>query len=188
MPGNPDLFGPAEPSEGDEVGTPSGFFDAVAAAGEKRGAGRPIGARNKKSEAFERWFYAKGYRDPAQVLAEIITMDPRALQQIALEDKIARGERQQLGTKDDPIEVVSVPSLLEIIQLQRQAAGDLMPYLHGKKPTEVVITDERLPILVVASGTNQMAEAAKLIEGRAVLSIGQPIEASEIKDLAEGDK
>jgi hypothetical protein len=192
MPGNPDLFGPAEPSEGDEVGTPSGFFDAVAAAGEKRGAGRPPGARNRKTEAFEKWFYARGYRDPAQVLAEIITMDPRALQQIALEDRVARGELQQLGTKDDPIQTVSVPGLVEIIDLQRKAAIDLMPYLHGKKPTEVVITDERLPILVVASGTNQMAEAAKLIEGRVVMSIGQPLqgeaEASEINDLAEGDK
>lgn len=188
MAANPDLFPPADEPEGDGEGTPSGFFDAVAAAGERKGLGRPRGARNKKTEAFEKWFYAKGYRDPAQVLAEIMTMDPRALQQIALDDRIARGELQQLGTKDDPIQSVSVPGLLEIVDLQRKAAVDLMPYLHGKKPTEVVITDERLPILVVAAGTNQMAEAAKLIEGRAVLSIGQPIEVSENKDLAEGDE
>lgn len=187
MPGNPDLFGPDDADAGDVVGTPSGFFDAVAAAGERKGLGRPRGARNKKTEAFEKWFYAKGYRDPAQVLAEIMTMDPRALQQIALDDAKARGETRQLGTKENPIEVVSVPGILDIIEIQRKAAGDLMPYLHGKKPTEVVITDERLPILVVASGTNQMAEAAKLIEGRVVLSIGRP-EASEINELAESEK
>ncbi len=187
MTGNPDLFGPDDDAQGDDVGAPSGFFDAVAAAGAKRGAGRPLGARNRKTEAFEKWFYAKGYRDPAQVLAEIITMDPRALQQIALEDKVARGELQQAGTKDDPIQMVSVPGVLEIIDLQRRAAVDLMPYLHGKKPTEVVITDERLPILVVANGTNQMAEAARLIEGRAVMSIGQPVEASKINDLEGGE-
>lgn len=186
MAGNPDLFAADDEPEGDVERTPSGFFDAVVAAGEKRGLGRPKGARNKKTEAFEKWFYARGYRDPAQVLAEIMTMDPRALQQIALDDKVARGEVQQLGTKDNPIQVVSVPGLLDIIDLQRRAAVDLMPYLHGKKPTEVVVTDERLPILVVASGTNQMAEAAKLIEGRAVLSIGTP-EGSEINDL-EGEK
>lgn len=187
MAGNPDLFQPDDAPEGDEVGAPTAFFDAVAAAGAKRGAGRPLGARNRKTEAFEKWFYARGYRDPAQVLAELMTMDPRALQQIALEDKIARGETQQIGSKDDPIQMVTVPGLVEILDIQRKAAVDLMPYLHGKKPTEVVITDERLPILVVAAGTNQMAEAAKLIEGRAAMSIGQPLDTSKIKDL-EGDE
>lgn len=187
MPGNAGLFNGDEAVAGDDERTPSAFFDAVAAAGERKGLGRPKGARNKKSEAFEKWFYAKGYRDPAQVLAEIMTMDPRALQQIALDDRIARGELQQIGSKDDPVQMVSVPGLLEIVDLQRKAAVDLMPYLHGKKPTEIVVTDERLPILVVASGTNQMAEAAKLIEGRAVMSIGMP-EAKDFKGLAGDDE
>ncbi len=182
MADDPDLFGSDDGSQGDDERAPSGFFDAVAAAGERRGVGRPRGARNRKSVDFEKWFYAMGYRDPAQVLAEIITMDPRALQAMAAEN--AEGlPRTTVGE----LTMVSLPSIPDIIDLQRKAAVDLMPYLHGKKPTEVVVTDERLPILVVASGTNQMAEAAKLIEGRAVMSVGQMPEASEINDL-EGDE
>lgn len=187
MADDPDLFRSDDGSAGDDVGTPSGFFDAVARAGEARGVGRPKGARNRKTEAFEKWFYAKGYTDPAQKLAEIVTMDPRALQQIALEDKIARRDLKNIGTAEHPIQAVEVPSILDMLDLQRRAAVDLMPYLHGKKPTEVVVTDERLPILVVAAGTNQMAEAAKLIDGRAVMSIGQPVEANKINNL-EGDE
>lgn len=181
MADNPDLFAAGDDAAGDEQGTPSSFFDAVAAAGERKGVGRPKGARNRKSIDFEKWFYAMGYTDPAQRLAEIVTMDPRALQAMAAEnaDGLPR-------TKNGDLTVVSLPSLVDIIDLQRKAAVDLMPYLHGKKPTEVVITDERLPILVVASGTNQMAEAQKLIDGRPVMSIGQMPEANEINDLEGG--
>lgn len=187
MADDPDLFGPDDGSQGDEEHAPSGFFDAVADAGERRGVGRPKGARNRKSVDFEKWFYAMGYTDPAQRLAEIISMDPRALQQIALEDRKARGETQQTGTKEDPVEIVQVPGLLEIIETQRRAATDLMPYLHGKKPTQIELVDERLPVLMVLAGSNQMAEAAKLIEGRAVMSIGPMPDASKINDL-EGDE
>jgi len=189
MAGNPDLFGSAAPSDGDVEGTPSGFFDAVAEAGAARGVGRPRGARNKKTEAFEKWFYARGYRDPAQLLAELVTMDPRALQQLALDDAKARGERRQLGTKDNPIEVVDVPALLDIIDLQRRAAVDLMPYLHGKKPTELVVTDERLPTLMIFTDSNQIAEARAIEGRRQALSLGTPLvegEANEINGL-EGD-
>lgn len=190
MAGNPDLFADESALDGDEQGTPSGFFDAVAAAGERKGLGRPKGAKNRKTEAFEKWFYARGYRDPAQVLAEIMTMDPRALQQIALDDKIARCELVQGGTKDDPIQLVSVPGLVEIIDLQRKAAVDLMPYLHGKKPTEVLVTDERLPTLMIFTDSNQIAEARAIQGRREALSLGMPLvegEANEINDL-EGDK
>ena len=165
MAGNPDLFAGDDEPEGDVERAPSRFFNALDVAGGRRG--RPPGARNKKSLDFEKWFYAMGYPDPAQCLAELMTIDPLDLRDVAR----AAG--------------IEAPDLNQVLQLKRAAAAELMPYLHGKKPTEVVVTDERLPILVVASGTNQMAEAAKLIEGRAVLSIGTP-DGSEINDL-EGE-
>lgn len=186
MPGNPDLFDDDDAPRGDDVGTPSGFFDAVSDAGAKRGAGRPLGARNKKTEAFEKWFYAKGYRDPAQVLAEIITMDPRALQAMAAEN--AEGLPK---TKVGDFTMVQLPSLAEIVDLQRKAAVDLMPYLHGKKPTEVVVTDERLPTLMIFTDSNQIAEARRIEGQRLALSLGTPLveaEANEINDLGESEK
>lgn len=187
MAGNAGLFDGDDADDGDQNSAPSAFFDAVAAAGERKGVmGRPVGARNKKSVDFERWFYARGYRDPAQVLAEIMTMDPRALQQIALDDMKARGETKAVGTKEMPVEVVSVPSILDIVDLQRKAAVDLMPYLHGKKPNEIIVQDERLPTLIIVSDSNQLAEAQRILGQRQALSLGTVIEASNINDLEGG--
>ena len=171
MADDPDLFGSDDGSQGDDERAPSRFFAALDAAGGRRG--RPPGARNRKSVDFEKWYYAMGYPDPAQCLAELMTLDPLDLRDVAR----AAG--------------MEPPDINQVLQIRKAAAADLMPYLHGKKPTEVVVTDERLPILVVASGTNQMAEAAKLIEGRQVLSIGAApegeAEPSEINGL-EGDE
>lgn len=161
-----DLFGGPE---GDEEGAPSPFFKLLGAAEERLGGrarGRPPGARNRKSADFEKWYYAAGFKDPAQLLAEIVSADPLALARVA-----------------------HVP-LGEAIDLQRKAAVDLMPYLHGKKPTELVVTDERLPVLIIAGDQNQLDQARQLIEERKALSIGSPVvegEAKEINDL-EGEQ
>lgn len=167
--GNPELFDHGEGSEGPEEDAPSPFFQLVAAAEDVlRGGkiGRPRGARNRKSEAFEKWYFAKGYKDPAQFLGELITADPIALGQ-----------------------AIGGATRLEVLNLQKAAAAELMPYLHGKKPIDVNVTGELLPTLIIAAGTNQLDQAQQIRDQRA-LSIGSPIvesEASEIKDL-EGDK
>lgn len=155
---------------GDVEGTPSGFFELVEAAElEARGGriGRPKGARNRKSVDFEKWFHAAGFKDPAVLLAEIISADALALGRAA-SIKVA-----------------------EALELQRKCATDLMPYLHGKKPIEIDLVDERLPSLFIISGDNQLAQAQKVLdEQRRLLSIGSPLiegEANEIKGL-EGDE
>jgi hypothetical protein len=162
--GNPELFDDGEGSEGPEQDAPSPFFQLVAAAEEVLAGkiGRPRGARNRKSEAFEKWYFAKGYKDPAQFLGELVTADP-----IALGNAIGGATR------------------LEVLNLQKAAAAELMPYLHGKKPIDVNVTGELLPTLIIAAGTNQLDQAQQIRDQRA-LSIGSPIveaEANEINDL-----
>lgn len=139
----PELFG-------DEQSAPSPFFKRLGEAEERLGGrarGRPPGARNRKSVDFEKWYHAAGFKDPAVLLAEVISADPLALARVA-------------GVK-----------LGEALELQRKAAVDLMPYLHGKKPTEVVLTDERLPTLIIVTDTNQMQEAEHLVEQRRQLAL-----------------
>lgn len=175
-PGNPDLFGPGEAAEGPFEDAPSGLFGAVAEAGERVKIGRPQGARNRKSEAFERWYFAR-YKDPAVALGELVTMDPRALQQLLIEDKYSI-----LGREG---KVAEVPGLLELIKLQIAAAGELMPYLHGKVPQAVVVAVEQLPALIINAGLNQVDQVRE-IEGQKALAIGPrpgEDEANEINDL-----
>ena len=174
---------------GDDEGAPSGFFDAVAEAGERRGIGRPRGARNRKSVDFERLYYAKGYKDPLLVLGEIISADPRALQAMAVEQAAELGLVKVRGSGESAIEVIEVPTLLEVVDLQRKAAIDLAPYLHGKKPTQIEMVDERLPTLIIVTDSNQNAEARHLLERREALSLGRPlIEGEAIENEGVSDE
>lgn len=144
-------------------------------------AGRPKGAANKKTAEFEEFYRAKGYRDPLIAMADWITADPVELQAWFQEHERAVSA---VGKKI----LTVLPSLLDIIKAQMSAAGELAPYLHGKQPIRVKIEDERLPMLVLNLGTNQLAQA-KVIEGRRVFAVGQPLDVtmSEINDLDEGE-
>lgn len=183
MAGEGDLFGDGE-------GAPSGFFDAVAAAGERKGIGRPKGAANRHTAEFEKWYYARGFKDPAQLLGELVSTDPRALQAMAIENAAAVGLTRTVGTGEEAHLVLEVPGLIDLVDLQRRAAVDLLPYLHGKMPTRIEIADERLPTLIVVTDTNQLDEARQLLEHRQALSAGQLLEPGEtpaIPGFSEGD-
>lgn len=165
--------GQAEP--GWEAESPFGGEATEAA---RKRIGRPAGARNKRDADAERWYFAKGFVDPLQRLGELVSEDPRVLQAWFAE---------HAGFDSDD-KLRTPPSLLEVVRMQIAAAGELMPYLHGKKPLEVVVGDERLPMLMIDLGTNQLAEGRAIGAARA-LSIGSPepeAEASEIKDLKGG--
>lgn len=170
-----DLFGVDE-------GAPSGgFADKVREAGERagiKGPGRPKGATNRKTVDFEKWYFAKGFKDPAQALGELVSMDPIALHQMMLEQAAA----QRLPPK-------AYPTLKDAIDLVRVAAAELMPYLHGKKPTVIDVPDERLPMLLMMLATNQL-DQAKVIEAQNRLSIGAPLEVEKAQNsgLSEGEE
>lgn len=179
MAGEPGLFEGNEGGEGPPEDAPSDLFGAAAEAGERVRIGRPPGARNRKTKAFEDWYFAR-FKDPAVALGELVTMDPRALQQLLVEDRHSILEREG--------KLAEVPGLLELIKLQLAAASELMPYLHGKKPIDINVTDERLPTIIVVANENQLDQARRLLEERrqAALSIGAPLVdavVNEINDL-----
>ncbi|MBZ9856748.1 hypothetical protein LB566_23430 [Mesorhizobium sp. CA13] len=177
MSGDRDLFESEEEARSArarlEIGNP--FADAPAQA-QRRGRGRPSGALNVKTKEFERYYTAMGFKDPLVGDAHFYSADPVAL--------VAWFEEHEPNKKKRP-------SLWEIIREQNARSDALKPYLHGKKPVQVEIIDERLPTLIVDLGTNQLADARRLAEQRA-LSVGAPIEiegetadTNENNDLAE---
>lgn len=187
MSGDRDLFATdeeaAEARARHDAGDP--FADATEAGERRRNRGRPKGALNTKTKDFERYYAAMGYRDPLVAWAQFLTRDPVDLQAWIEEHertKVAVGKQVR----------TALPQLLDIIAEQHRCAERLAPYLHGKKPVQVEIIDERLPTLIVYLGTNQLAEARKVADRKA-LSIGAPIdpaqdpEPSKINDL-EGDE
>lgn len=184
MAGDRDLFeSEAEAREArarHQLGNP--FADAPAQA-QRRGRGRPAGALNVKTRDFERYYTAMGYRDPLKAMAEWLTADP-----VALQAWFEEHERTKVAIGKAFAQ--AVPSLMDIIREQHAVASALAPYLHGKKPVQVEIIDERLPSLIVDLGTNQLAEAA-LVAERKALSVGAPAEdltSNEINDLDAGEE
>lgn len=178
MAGEPGLFGDPDAAEGPESDAPSPFSGPLADAMRAK-IGRPAGSRNKRDQAAEAWYFAKGYVDPLQRLGELVSEDPRVLQAWFADHSGVDAE----GNKRP------APTILEVVRMQIAAAGELMPYLHGKKPIDVNVLHELLPTLIIRGDFNQV-DQARAIEAAKALSIGSPIvdgDANEIKDLEGGE-
>lgn len=145
----------------------------------KKRPGRPKGSLNRKTKDFEKFYQAQGFRDPLVAMAQWLTADPVSLQAWFQDHELPTGNPDGKLVKE-------IPSLISIIKEQHAVASVLAPYLHGKKPVEVAIIDERLPTLIVDLGTNQLEEG-EAIAGRKAMSLGTTVDVmvNENKDLEE---
>lgn len=150
----------------------------TASASVKRMRGRPKGAKNRKTADFAAWYEANGFKDPLEFMAEFMSANPVELQAFFVEhERTYKAIGKNVGK--------AVPSLGEIIEEQLSCADKLAPYLHGKAPAAELPLDERLPVLVLNLGTNQL-DQARQIAGQRGLSVGMPltIDASKNNGLA----
>lgn len=123
----------------------------------KRHGGRPPGAPNKKTEAFEKFYHAHGYKDPLVAMAEFLTVDP-----VQLLAWFRRHDKK------------GAPTLFQLVQQQSFIADRIAPYLHGKMPIKVEIIGDRLPVFVLNLDQNQLEQARRLQhQGR--FAIGAPV-------------
>lgn len=112
----------------------------------KRRPGRPPGSVNRTTLQLQRLLMAKGYRDPAEFLASLYTMDTRELAELL-------GET---GEKGDPAKVLAI---------QKQAAEALMPYFHQKMPIAIQHGgDGARPLIIIRDGEGPGARA-RVVEG-----------------------
>jgi hypothetical protein len=117
----------------------------------KRGPGRPPGSPNRTTLQLQRLLMARGYRDPAERLAAIQSMDPREL------------ARALAGLED--VKLVTFDQALEAAKLQNRAAEALLPYFHQKMPIAVQHSgDGQRPLIIINDGPT----AAPAAPGRGV--------------------
>lgn len=90
---------------------------------EQQGAGRPKGSRNKRTQELAKWFIHQ-FGDPLAVLGEIMTMPVDVLYQQMVLAQGGEAKDKKITGKD-------------ALRLKREAAVDVLPYIHGKKPIEV---------------------------------------------------
>src|SRR5260221_4206747 len=103
---------------------------------ERRGPGRPPGARNKRTERTIAWLLGR-HRDPRQVLLEIA------------EANVA-----------DLAALLSC-SLHEALQEKRLAAIGVLPYVAQKQPLAVDVTNRQVVYLNIHEGDVSVGEGAR---------------------------
>jgi hypothetical protein len=160
---------------------------AVEAAKRKRGERGP-GRIRLIGEAFERWMADEGMTDPLVFNARLVSADPVALQAYFAENELV-GRKEVDGVVNKAN--VVLPTLDEIMKLQQRSSEILAPYLHRKKPIDIVIEHEQLPVLIINAGTNQLDQArevARVIErdGGMMINISPEKETNEINGLTIG--
>ena len=99
-----------------------------AAVERKPGPGRPLGSRNKRTEAWAHYLLAR-YASPLEVLAQIATS--------SVEDLHVR-----LGC-----------TRLEALQEKRLAALGLLPYVHQRQPIAVDLNTRQVVNLMIVEGS-----------------------------------
>lgn len=122
---------------GDETGELGGDQQGDGETGDQaRGPGRPKGALNRKTKDLYRYLAqtVDGFTDPAVVLAR------------AASAKVTDIAKDLKCSNQDAM------------ALKLSAADKLMPYLHGKAPAQEVGEDERIPMLIVDTGIDQLTE------------------------------
>lgn len=141
------------------------LFEGSTIAPPKRGRGRPPGSANRSTLKLQQHLMVQGYRDPAEFLASIMTMNTAELARELSCDKA------------------------DALPMQIRAAESLMPYFHQKLPTAIHIKpDDARPMIVMSDTFNMQVnqtlsvEAAKGSHGERSHSVSQVIDMSGESD------
>jgi hypothetical protein len=145
-------------------------------AGEPRKAGRPVGARNRRTNEVADYYLGR-YGDPLEAL---LRLGMRPIADIVRElQAVARGTSVPLLGKNQ--------SLVNLIGIQTAALTDALPYLRQRMPLAVDVTDKPRDVLIVGDITAPM-RAAMASLGIDPDSVRAPKpQTLELQALSEGD-
>ena len=127
----------------------SDMFEAAAdlpisarASGNAKG-GRPVGARNKSTEAWREYLLSR-YRSPLVALLEMCNRTPTELAtDLGLKCEVFVGSGE-FRTRREVLDVVKAA------EMQMDAHKAVLPYLHQKAPTAIELPDDvDAPLLVI---------------------------------------
>lgn len=123
---------------GEEAARLDGLGPVPAAAGARRGPGRPKGSQNRNTQAVAHYLVTR-YGCPVEgTLA--LGMKPLA-ELVAELREVSRATGLDIGG-----------DLLDVLKLQMQALAGAMPYTRSRMPQAVEVKDTRLPVLILDGG------------------------------------
>lgn len=128
----------------------------------KRARGRPAGSQNRRSNDLANYLLSMGYRDPALILADIANADP-----VALAEDLSVPYRVKNGpNKGEIVETSVTPDVA--LKLIKDAAAELLPYFHTKRPAELDVKVRTLGVMVIGDMKTDRADDGKVMDITAV--------------------
>jgi hypothetical protein len=110
------------------------LFGGASVPAPKRSPGRPVGAKDRSTVQLQAFMRARGYRDPAEFLGALISMDTKDLSRALCLETV------------------------DALKIQAAAARDLLPYWHRKRPIEVEHTgDGARPLIIMMDDKRAIA-------------------------------
>lgn len=124
----------------------------------RRGPGRPLGARNRRTQEWAQFLTAR-YGNPLEVLAQMATASVAEL-------------HKQLGCTP-----------LEAFQEKRLAAIALLPYMAQRQPLSVDLTNRQVVYLSISDGAGAADPGD---DGHAMTLTGHVVEIVENQEVSDG--
>jgi len=122
----------------------------------RRGPGRPAGSVNRTTKQLQRFLLQRGYRDPAEMLAALASMDTAELG-----DALCAG----LGDDGGPAPAgMRLQARLKALDVQRGAAAELMAYFHQRMPAQIDVAtkSETRALFIIADGRDEQNQTLSL--------------------------
>jgi len=156
-----DLLDPVTPEEmleaREALGPRAGNM-AVLKHARDRKRGRPLGAKNKRTDDFARFLLSHG-QHPAITMMQIQATPPEVL--IENSRRLRRKKRTDTGIEIDVMQTMSYEAALS---LKIRCAEGLLPYLESKKPIAVDMSFSGVADLVIEGVTHTRAEIDDIVD------------------------
>jgi hypothetical protein len=155
------LLDPVSPEEmveaREELGENAGTLTVLRHARERR-RGRPLGAKNKRTDDFAKYLLQFG-QDPMVGAMRLANTAPEVLIEASKQEKV-----HSFGKDNKPRIVIERMTYAEAQALIARARELIAPYLHGKKPVTVTHDFSGLKDLVIEGLTHSREEVADIVE------------------------
>jgi hypothetical protein len=155
------LLDPVTPEEmveaREELGANAGHMTVLRHARERR-RGRPVGARNKRTDDFAKYLLQFG-QDPMVGAMRLANTPPEVLIEASKQEKV-----HSFGKDNKPRIVIERMTYAEAQALIMRARELIAPYLHGKKPVAIVHDFSGLKDLVIEGVTHSREEVQDIVD------------------------
>jgi hypothetical protein len=155
-----DLLEPISPEEmveaREELGPDAGRLTLLRHARERR-RGRPLGAKNKRTDDLARYLLQFG-EDPLVGAMRLATTQPEILIEASKQEKV-----HSFSKAGEPRIVIERMTYSEAQALIMRARELIAPYVHGKKPVQLVHDFSGLRDLVIEGVTHTREEVEDIV-------------------------